>query len=93
MKYEALVQPGNVDKKSNDGKESVLLCNYMDVYKNEFIDSSIKFMETTATKDEIRKFKIEKGDVLVTKDSETPDDIANPAFVKENFKNVIGAYR
>lgn len=92
LKYTALVQPSNVDKKSLDGETSVLLCNYMDVYKNEFIDQSMNFMEATATDSEIEKFKIKKGDVLVTKDSETPDDIANPAFVKSDLENVICAY-
>lgn len=92
LKYVALVQPSNVDKKTNEGESSVLLCNYMDVYRNEFIDESISFMEATATENEIKKFKIEKGDVLVTKDSETPDDIANPACVKTDFENVICAY-
>jgi len=88
LKYVASVQPSNVDKKTIEGELPVLLCNYMDVYKNEFIDSSINFMEATATEAEIAKFKIKKGDVLVTKDSETPDDIAKPAFVKDDFENV-----
>jgi type I restriction enzyme, S subunit len=94
LKYVASVQPSNVDKKTIEGELPVFLCNYMDVYKNEFIDSSIIFMEATATEAEIAKFKIKKGDVLVTKDSETPDDIANPAFVKDDFENanVICAY-
>src|SRR4030065_2733523 len=92
LKYVASVQPSNVDKKTVEDELPVLLCNYMDVYKNEFIDSSINFMEATATEAEIAKFKIKKGDMLVTKDSETPDDIANPAFVKDDFENVICAY-
>lgn len=92
LKYVASVQPSNVDKKTVEDELPVLLCNYMDVYKNEFIDSSINFMEATATEAEIAKFKIKKGDVLVTKDSETPDDIANPAFAKDDFENVICAY-
>jgi type I restriction enzyme S subunit len=92
LKYVASVQPSNVDKKTIEGELPVLLCNYMDVYKNEFIDNSINFMEATATKDEIEKFKIKQGDVLVTKDSETADDIASPAIVKSDFENVICAY-
>lgn len=92
LKYVASIQPSNVDKKTIEGELPVLLCNYMDVYKNEFIDSSISFMQATATEAEIAKFTIKKGDVLVTKDSETPDDIANPAFVKDDFNNVICAY-
>jgi type I restriction enzyme S subunit len=92
LKYLSLVQPSNVDKKSFDDEIKVSLCNYVDVYKNEFIDSSINFMVATATEDEIEKFRIKLGDVLVTKDSETPDDIANPAFVKEELENVVCAY-
>ena len=94
LKYVALVQPSNVDKKTIEGELPVFLCNYMDVYENESVDSSITFMEATATEAEIAKFKIKMGDVLVTKDSETPGDIANPAFVKDNFENanVICAY-
>lgn len=92
LKYVALVQPSNVDKKTIEGEKPVFLCNYMDVYKNDFIDKSISFMEATATDNEIQKFKIKKGDVLITKDSETPDDIANPALVKGDFENVICAY-
>ena len=92
LKYEALAQPSNVDKKTNEGEELVLLCNYMDVYKNEFIDSSLKFMEATASQDEISKFSIKKGDVLITKDSETTDDIANPALVNQDLQNVVCGY-
>ena len=92
LKYVALVQPSNVDKKTNEGEIPVLLCNYMDVYKNEFIDETIKFMEASANTNEIEKFKIIKGDILVTKDSETPDDIAKPAYIKNDFENVICGY-
>ncbi len=92
LKYAALVQPSNVDKKQNEGEAKVLLCNYVDVYKNEFIDETIKFMEATASENEIQKFKIQEGDVLITKDSETPDDIAIPAFVSKDLDNVLCGY-
>jgi type I restriction enzyme S subunit len=92
LKYVAVIKPSNVDKKSYDGEKKVLLCNYLDVYKHEFIDNSFSFMEATANENEITKFTIKKGDVLVTKDSETPDDIANPAYIKEDLENVICGY-
>lgn len=92
LKYVAVIKPSNVDKKSYDGEKKVLLCNYLDVYKNEFIDNSFSFMEATANENEITKFTIKKGDVLVTKDSETPDDIASPAYIKEDLENVICGY-
>ncbi len=92
MKFVAKIQSSNVDKKSFDDEIPVFLCNYVDVYKNEFINDSIPFMKATATEKEIEKFILNEDDVLITKDSETPDDIANPAFVKKEFKNVICGY-
>lgn len=80
LKDLANIQNSNVDKKSHLNEIPIKLCNYVDVYKNDFIDSSLDFMEATATKDEIKKFRIEEGDVFITKDSETCDDIAIPAF-------------
>jgi type I restriction enzyme S subunit len=92
LKYVAKVFPSNVDKKSKEDEEEVLLCNYMDVYKNDYINSTIEFMNATASDAQIKNFKLNKGDVLATKDSETPDDIAVAAYVEEDFNNVICGY-
>jgi len=92
LKYVSLVQPSNVDKKSNDKEVSVKLCNYVDVYKNEFITTDIDFMEATAKEEEIEKFKLKIGDVLFTKDSETPTDIAVPALVKIESDDLVCGY-
>lgn len=82
----------NVDKKSDEGEAEVKLCNYVDVYKNEVINRSIEFMVATATRSEIDKFSLRLNDILITKDSETPDDIAVPAIVKETIDNLIAGY-
>lgn len=92
LKFLATVQPSNVDKKTEDGEEPVLLCNYTDVYKNEYIDSRIDFMQASASVDEIKKFAVDVGDVIVTKDSETPDDIAVPACVSEKIDDLVCGY-
>lgn len=92
LKYVSLVQPSNVDKKSNDKEIPVRLCNYVDVYKNEFITEDIDFMQATAKEDEIQKFKLKIGDVLITKDSETPTDIAVPAYVKIENDDLVCGY-
>lgn len=92
LKYVADANPSNIDKKSKDNEDNVLLCNYVDVYKNEFISSELSFMKATASSDQITKFILEKGDVIITKDSETPDDIAAPALVTESFDNVVCGY-
>jgi len=82
----------NVDKHSHEDEVSVRLCNYIDVYKNDEITSDIDFMEATAEQREIEKFQLHIGDVLVTKDSEEPDDIAIPALVVEDLLGVICGY-
>ena len=92
LKFIADVQPSNVDKKTVDDELPVLLCNYSDVYNNEWITDEIDFMKATATQAEIAKFLINKGDVIITKDSESPNDIAVPALVIQDFENVICGY-
>ncbi|MBY5928925.1 MULTISPECIES: restriction endonuclease subunit S [Gammaproteobacteria] len=92
LKFLAVVQPSNVDKKTIEDEVPVLLCNYTDVYKNEHIDGSLSFMGATATKEEIKKFTVELGDVIVTKDSEDRNDIAIPASASENVKNLVCGY-
>ncbi|ACC83663.1 restriction endonuclease subunit S [Nostoc punctiforme] len=86
------IQNSNVDKKSHDDEIPIKLCNYVDVYKNEFINTSLDFMDATANKSEIKQFTIKEGDVFITKDSETCDDIAIPALAAESIKGVIYGY-
>jgi type I restriction enzyme S subunit len=92
LKYISCVNLSNVDKKSQDGQPQVRLCNYTDVYYNEFITSDLNFMEATATPEQIEKFALKKGDVLITKDSEEWDDIAVSAYVAADYKDVLCGY-
>ncbi len=86
------IQNSNIDKKSYEGEKIVQLCNYVDVYKNEFISASLNFMWATADDSEIKRFAIRKNDVLITKDSETCDDIAIPALATESLDDVLCGY-
>ena len=92
LKSFASVQLSNVDKKSAEGQDAVRLSNYVDVYYNERIDDGIDFMPATATTDQIRRFSLRTGDVLITKDSETWTDIAVPAVVSEDLPGVLCGY-
>ncbi len=92
LKFNALVQFSNVDKKSEEGEIPVRLCNYVDVYYNDFITSDLDFMEATASIEEIKKFHLNIGNVLLTKDSEEWNDIAVPAYVASELPNVICGY-
>lgn len=86
------VKPSNVDKKTKDNEPLVLLCNYTDVYNNEFITMDLDFMKATATYDQIKKLSLNVGDIIITKDSESADDIAVPAIVTEKLENVVCGY-
>ena len=86
------IRVSNVDKKTTAGEASVFLCNYMDVYSSDYIRASHAFMEATASAAEISRFKVDKGDVLLTKDSETPDDIGIPAVVVDDVEKLVCGY-
>lgn len=82
----------NVDKKSNAGEIPIHLCNYMDVYANDYIRRGLDFMEATVNSAELVRFSVERGDVIATKDSETPDDIGVPAVVVDDIENLVCGY-
>ena len=82
----------SVDKKSVDGEIPVELCNYTDVFYNRRIRPNMEFMTATASLAECQKWTLKKGDVLFTKDSESPDEIGIPAFVTEDMPNVLCGY-
>ena len=92
LKSFASVQLSNVDKKSEDGQIPVWLCNYVDVYYNEQVGAGVEFMAATASKEQVRRFTLREGDVLITKDSETWTDIAVPAVVTQDLPNVLCGY-
>ena len=88
------VKLSNVDKKTKSGEREVKLCNYTDVYKNWSIKKYMtdSFMAATCNENEFEKFILKKGQVAITKDSETPDDIGISAYIAEDFENVVLGY-
>ena len=82
----------NVDKHAKDDEQPVRLCNYVDVYKNDRIRSGMAFMRATATTDEIERFRLQSGDVLITKDSEAWNDIGVPALVEDTQDDTVSGY-
>ena len=82
----------SVDKVPDDDEIPVRLCNYTDVYNNEFITLARDFMQATASEAEIAKFGMEVDDVIITKDSESWDDIGVPALVRETAGDLVCGY-
>lgn len=88
----SLVLTSNVDKVIDPGEHSVRICNYVDVYKNNFIRNGMPFNAGSANAVEIKKFKLQVDDVVITKDSETRDDIGVPALVTSTADDLICGY-
>ena len=82
----------NVDKALRDGETPVRLCNYSDVYNNEFISPQMDHMQATASDNEIERFSLSKNDVIITKDSESWEDIGVPALVIESSPDLVCGY-
>ena len=82
----------NVNKVSQPGEEPARLCNYTDVYNNDYVTSDMDFMRATATWLEIERFGLQVGDVVITKDSETPDDIGIPTVVDTTAPDLVCGY-
>ncbi len=82
----------NVDKNLSEDELPIRLCNYTDVYNNEFITPDLDFMRGTATPVEIQKFGLRIDDVAITKDSESWDDIGIPALVVESSDDLVCGY-
>ena len=88
----AEMRVSNVDKHTKEEELPVRLCNYVDVYKNDRITQGIPFMSATASRDEIEKFRLNRNDVVITKDSEAWDDIGVPSLVTEPADDLISGY-
>lgn len=92
LRYTGTYKNSNVDKKSYLGQPAVQLCNYTDVYYNEFVRPGMEFMSATASPAEIEKFELKAGDIIITKDSEDPRDIGIPTLVSEDMPGVVCGY-
>ena len=82
----------NVDKIASDSEIAVRLCNYTDVYNNEFISPDLELMYATASEQEIARFGLSVNDVIITKDSESWEDIGVPALVVETADDLVCGY-
>jgi type I restriction enzyme S subunit len=92
LKDVANVFASNVDKKVYDDGLPVSLCNYVDVYYNDYITENLSFMEATASKTEISKFQLKSNWVILTKDSESELDIGISAYVETDLPGVVCGY-
>lgn len=92
LKFVAGVSTSNVDKHIHDDEIAVRLCNYTDVYYNRTIHNELELTAGSVTPLELKRFGLRRGQVLMTKDSESWDDIAVPAHVAQDMPEVVCGY-
>lgn len=90
----AFIDISGVDKKSKENELAVKLCNFTDVYYNWAVskDNISSFMNATANDKEIDRFQLKKGNVAITKDSETRDDIGIPCYIADDLDKTLLGY-
>ena len=92
LKYVSKSELSSIDRHIKNEEIEVFVCHYPDVYNNDLIQSSTILNVGTCTLTEFKKFQLKKDDVLITKDSETPDDIGVPAYVKDDLEKTVCGY-
>lgn len=93
LKHVARVRVSNVDKKTRDGEQAVRLCNYTDVYYGDVLSARADgYMLATASLEQVRDFALRAGDTLLTKDSETAEDIGVSAYIADGADDFVCGY-
>lgn len=93
LKHVADVRVSNVDKKAYDGEAPVRLCNYTDVYYGEALRADTgSYLAATASAAQVAAFRLLPGDTVLTKDSETAEDIGVSAFIEVSAADFVCGY-
>lgn len=87
-------QTSSVDKLSVEGEKEVFLINYMNVYRHEELNNSLrdKLQKVTAKDSQINSCNLIKGDILFTPSSETPSDIGHSVVIFEDMIDCVYSY-
>ena len=94
LKELANISISNVDKKTAANEKTVKLCNFVDVYRNWAITENMipNLMIASAKETEIAKYSLHMGDVCITKDSETKDDIGMSTYIADDIDDLVLGY-
>lgn len=92
LKHIADISFSSVDRHEYNDELKVSICHYPDAYKNDKINSETVLSSGTCTSLEYEKYQLKKGQVIITKDSESANDIGVPTYVEETIKNAVCGY-
>lgn len=86
------VSGAGVDKKTIANEKSIILLNYMDVYRNRYLTIDIPKMKVSTSDTKIQQCNVQYGDIYITPSSETKDDILRSSVVIEDMEGVVYSY-
>jgi len=92
LKFLADTKFSSVDRHELEEEIRVAICHYPQAYKNEKINTETALSTGTCNQNELDNFSLKKGQVIITKDSETADDIGIPTYVEEDIPNAVCGY-
>ena len=92
IKFVSTFQLSSVDRHVHAEELPVFICHYPNVYYSEKICSQTKLPVGTCSEIEYDRFRVKSGDILITKDSESADDIGVPCMITEDLKNTVCGY-
>ena len=92
LKHIADISFSSVDRHEYNDELKVSICHYPDAYKNDKINSETALSSGTCTSLEYEKYQLKKGQVIITKDSESANDIGVPTYVEETIENAVCGY-
>ena len=92
LKFNASLSISTVDRHELDNEMQVEVCHYPQAYNNEKIDLQTILSSGTCSEKEFENFKLKKGQIIITKDSETSNDIGVPTLIEEDIPNAVCGY-
>ena len=81
-----------VDKKINADEQKIRLLNFVDVFKNQYIDNNTPTMIVSASEKKIQTCNILKDDIFITPSSELIDEIGFSAMAIEDIEKAVYSY-
>lgn len=92
LKFNSNLIISTVDRHELEEEITVSVCHYPQAYNNEKINKETVLSSGTCSLKQLENFGLRKGQIIITKDSETSDDIGVPTYVEEDIPNAVCGY-
>jgi type I restriction enzyme S subunit len=86
------LEGSGIDKVILQGEQVVPLVNYMDAYRKRILEPSDITAQTSVSPADLSRCKLQRGDIVLTPSSETPDDIAHSALIDFEPGDAVHSY-